>query len=385
MTSFEFENELRLALRQAAQREMQRSRLARSIATTRSALVVTRRSLVPATAVLATMIALGLAAVLLTFGHSRPEPVRPPEIIARLALGDSLGTAVGAYGSVWIDDRGGNRLLRVDPANHRVTARIPVSDDVFMAPARGSVWALVATPAPASSFPTSSLIRIAPRTAEVTARMSFRTPAGDPFWGLALAADDQSIWILGTTKAWHNSGRLGVLRIDPRTGRATTLIPLPGTWDSDGIALRDGVLSAITFDPQQRVLRYDALTGTKILDRQIALPDPQGDPSPGTFGFVGNTLVATIRGGLAGIDPSTGRVLWRRPLGQGVSAWTEAGGRIWAVVQTGATDRVVAVEPRHGRLVTGANLAEVGTAGIATAGHELWITTGGGKAVILER
>jgi streptogramin lyase len=384
MAGFEFETRLRLALREAAEREAERGRAGRAVARSRSTWVVTRRSFVPAAAaVLGTLLALAVATVFLTRSGPR-EAVHPPEVVARFALGESLGGTVGADGSVWVADTGPDRLLRVDPDSRRVTVRLPIEGDVAMAPAGGTLWAVnEGTPGPATDF-RDLLLRIDPRSDEVT-RLRLRTPSGAALGGVGLAADQDSVWILGTTVSWHNNDSLGLMRLDPQTGRATVAFVLPGKWGRVGIALRRDGLWAITAD--DRLLRYDAHTGEKISETRLDLPGSgrDADPAPGHLQFAGDTLVTSTPGGLAGIDPYAGRVVWRRHLGATVNAWTEAGGVVWAVVSPDGPDRLVAVEPHDGQVATSVGLDTFGAAGIASVGDELWITTPGGEAVVLQR
>ncbi len=384
MAGFDFENRLRLALREAAKQEMQRSRVARTVATGRSALLVTRRSLVPAAAaVLGTLLALAVATLFLTLSGSERETVSPPKVVARLALADSLGAPVGAYGSVWVADTGQDRLLRVDPDSRRVTARLPVQGDLGLAPLDDTLGALSGQfPPPRNEF-RGLLLRIDPRSDEVTARIPLRTPSGEPFAGLDLAADQDSVWILGTTARWHNDDSLGLMRLDARTSRVTAAFALPGGWGRAGIALRDDGLWAITAD--HRLLRFDAGTAEKLSEARLDLPlgDQDLDPTPGIIRFVGETLVTSTPGGLAGIDPYAARVAWRRHLGQSVHGWTEADGLIWATVSRQGPDRLVAAHPEDGRVATSVELGAFGSAGIASLGGELWITTAGGEALVL--
>jgi hypothetical protein len=386
MAGFDFESRLRLALREAAKQEMQRGPVARTVATGRAALLVTRRSLVPAAAaVLGTLLALAVATLFLTLSGSERETVSPPKVVARLALGDSLAGTVGAYGSIWVTDTGPDRLLRVDPDSRRVTVRLPVEGDVAMAPAEGALWALnKGTAGPAPDF-RDLLLRIDPRSDEVTARPRLRTPSGAALGGLDVAVDRDSVWILGTTVSWHNDDRLGVLRLAPQAARATVAFALPGGWGRVGIALRSDGLWAITAD--DRLLRYDAHTGEKLSETRLDLPASGRDrePAPGRLQFAGDTLVTSTPGGLAGIDPYAGRVVWRRHLGGGVNAWTEAGGLVWAVVSPQGPDRLVAVEPHDGRVATSVGLDTFGANGIASLGDQLWITTAGGEALVLRR
>jgi sugar lactone lactonase YvrE len=386
MAGFDFETRLRLALREAAEREAERGRAGRAKARGRSTLVVTRRSFVPAAAaVLATLLALAVAMALLTSSGSEREALHPPEVVARFALGDSLGGTVGTYGSVWVADTGPDRLLRVDPDSRRVSARFPVEGDVAMASAGETLWALnEGAPGPATDF-RDLLLRIDPRSNEVAARLPLRTPSGADLGGVDLAADRDSLWILGTTASWHNDDRLGVMRLAPQAARATVAFALPGGWGRVGIALRSDGLWAITAD--DRLLRYDAHTGEKLSEIQLDLPVSRRDrePAPGHLQFAGDTLITSTPGGLVGIDPDAGRVVWRRHLGGAVDAWTEAGGLVWAAVSPQGPDRLVAVDPHDGRVATSTGLDSFGAAGIASVGDQLWITTAGGEAIVLQR
>lgn len=254
-----------------------------------------------------------------------------------------------------------------------------------MAPAGGTLWALnEGAPAPATDF-RDLLLRIDPRSDEVTARLRLRTPSGAALGGVGLAADQDSVWILGTTVSWHDNDALGLMRLDPRTDRANVAFALPGGWGRVGIALRSDGLWAITAD--DRLLRYDPHTGEKLSETRLNLPGSgrDADPAPGHLQFAGDTLITSTPGGLAGIDPYAGRVVWRRHLGGAVNAWTEAGGVVWATVSPQGPDRLVAVEPHDGQVATSVGLDVFGAAGIASVGDELWVTTAGGEAVVLQR
>lgn len=399
MAGFHFEERLRLELREAAQREMKSSASSRSAARARTLFETTRRSLAPAAAAgLATVLALALVAVILTRAGSDREAVHPPEIIARLALADSLGAAVSGHGSIWLGDKGERSLLRVDPESHRVIARLPVQGDPSMAPDGETLWVVTEKfPAAPTEFE-SQLLRVDPGSDEVAARLPLHVPSGESFAGFDLAADETSVWVLGTTGTWHGEDHLGVLRIDPGSGRVTTAFALPGGWGRVGIALRPDGLWAITDD--QRLLRFDARTGEQLSGGRLDLPRGSRAPAPaqlrldlprddrdpvrGQLQFAGDTLITSTRRGLAGIDPQQGRVVWRRQLGEGVTAWTEADGLVWAAVSQGP-DRLVAVDPGDGHVVTSVGLDAFGSAGVASIRDELWITTVAGDALVLRR
>jgi len=383
MTGFEFETTLRLALREAAEREAERGRAGRAAAGGRSTLVVARRSFVPAAAaVLATLLALAVATVFLTRSGSQGEAVHPPEVVARLALGEALGGTVGAYGSVWVAETRPDRLLRVDPDSRRVTVRLPVEGGVAMAPAGGTLWALHEWRA---SEDGDLLLGIDPGSDDITARLRLRTPAGAALYGVDLAADQNSLWVLGITESWHHFDSPGLARLDPQDPRATVAFALPGGWGRVGIALRRDGLWAITAD--DRLLRYDAHTGEKLSETRLDLPGSSrfAELASGQLQFAGDTLVTSTPAGLAGIDPYTGQVVWRRHLGVTVNAWTEAGGLIWAAISPQGPDRLVAVDPDDGQVATSVGLDSFGTTGIASVGDQLWVTTTGGEAVVLQR
>jgi len=329
-----------------------------------------------------------LVAVFLTRAGSDREAVHPPELVARLALADSLGDAVGADGSVWLDDKGGDRLLRVDPGSRRVTARIPVGGDAALAPAGETLWALYEQSTASPTDFRGQLLRVDARSNRVAARLALRTPSGEPFAGHDLAADRDNIWVAGTIRAWHDDDTLGLLRLDPRTGRATTVIELPRGWGRTGIALRAGSLWAITAG--QHLLRFDAGTGKLLSDDRLDLAADDREPQSGQLQFAGDTLITSTLGGLVGIDPYGGRVVWRRPLD--VNAWTVAYDLLWvtanplSVDRLGGADRLFALNPKDGRRVTtSVELDAFGTSDIASVRDELWITTAGGEALVLRR
>jgi streptogramin lyase len=384
MAAFNFEDRLRLALREAAERELQRGRTDRTVAKARRAFQTTRRSFAPAAAAgLATALALVVVVVFLTRAGSDREAVHPPEVVARLALADSLGGAVGAHGSVWLADTSGDRLLRVDPKSREVIARIPVEDDLAMAPVGEMLWVVSQSSSLTPRDFRSRLLRVDPGSNAVAARLPLRMPSGEPFAGFDVVADRESLWVLGTTETWHNKDQLGVMRVDAQTGRVTAAFPLPVGWGRVGIALRADGLWAITAD--QRLLRFDPRTGERLSEARLDLPPDDREPAPGQLRFAGETLITSTRGGLAGVDPYAGRVVWRRQLGQSVPAWTEADGLIWAVVSPHGSDRLVAVDPGDGHVATSVGLDAFGSASIASVRDELWITTVAGEALVLRR
>jgi len=79
---------------------------------------------------------LGLAVVLTACG-SAPAAAPP----AKVHVGLSASFVRAGAGSVWVTDRSGGRLVRVDPATGRIKAKIGIPDEPFgVALGAGSVW-----------------------------------------------------------------------------------------------------------------------------------------------------------------------------------------------------------------------------------------------------
>jgi streptogramin lyase len=373
MAGFEFEARLRLGLREAAEREQRRGRLARFVAAGRSLLPGIGHSALPAAAVTATVAAAIAVATIFMMSETDQRPVAPPEVVAEFTVADSLGETVAAYGSVWMNDTSRADLVRVDPDSRRVTARLPVRGQVSMTSGAGSLWALQEGSFPGGYEFHGPLLRIDPGTGEVTARIPLRTPAGQPFAGDEVLAARDAVWV---------GGLHGALRIDPRTDRVTEAIALPGDYVSSDFALWRGGLWALTADG--RLLRFDPSTGAKLSEVRLALP-------PATRGLqtAGDALITTVSGGLGGlarIDPYSGRVLWSRRLGQSLDTYrTEAGGLIWARSSGRVRDRLHALDPDTGRVLTSLELHDFSGAGIAAVDDELWLSTVGGGVVVLRR
>jgi outer membrane protein assembly factor BamB len=369
MAAFEFEARLRLQLREAAEREQQRGRLARSVVGGRALLPSIGRSALPAAAVAATVAAaVAVAAFFLTSG-SEQRAVAPPKVVAKLTLADSLGSTVAAYGAVWMTDTSRDEVLRIDPESRDVTARLPVHGEVALAAGAGALWALQEGSPSGGDELHGPLLRIDPSTNRVTARIALRAPGGQAFTGFEVLADGEHVWV---------GGLGGALRVDPEANRVTDALSLPGDLVNTSFVLWRGGLWALTAD--SRLLRFDARTGATLGEIPVVLSEVAFP-----LGAAGDALVAGLPGGLARIDPDTGHPLWRRQLGQRVSAATTAGGLIWARASGQVSDRLAAVDPDTGHVVTSVELDDFGGSGMAAIDDELWLSTTAGNVVVLQR
>jgi streptogramin lyase len=368
MAGFEFEARLRLELREAAQREQRRGRVARVVAAGRSLLPAIGHSALPVAAVAATIAAAIAVAALFLLSGTEQRAVAPPEEVAEFAVADTLGGSVAAYGSVWMNDTTRAELLRVDPDSRRVSARLPVRGEVSVASGAGSLWALQEGSFPARFHFRGPVLRIDPSTNEVTARIPLRTPAGQPFEGIEVLSAGDAVWVAGPS---------GALRIDSRTNRVTRAIAPPGGDVGSDFALWRGELWALTADG--RLLGFDSRTAAKLSEVPLALAQASRP-----LMTAAGALVTTVSGGLARIDPYSGRVQWSRHIGE-VQALTGAGGLIWARSSGRVQDRLHALEPKTGHVMTSIQLHDFSGAGIVAIEDELWLSTVGGRVVVFRR
>jgi outer membrane protein assembly factor BamB len=369
MASFEFEASLRMQLRKAAEREERRGPLARFAAAARALLPGVGHWVLPAAAVTATIAAaISLAAIFL-MSDSEQRPVAPPEVVAEFRVADSLGQTFAAFGSVWMADTTRDELLRVDPDTRRVIGRLPVAGELALGKSDDALWALQEGSARGGFGLHGPLLRIDPDTNQVTARIELGTVAGQPFAGYEVLDGREEVWVAGPS---------GAVRIDPRINRVTLTIAAPDQLVSAHFALLDGELWAITADG--RLLSFDTRTGRPASDVRLGLPEA-GDLGTGP----GGALIAATPGALARIEPYSGRVLWRSRLGQGVEVWAGAGGLIWTRSSGQVHDRLSALDPDTGEVLTRVELEDFGGAGLAAIDDELWLTTVGGNVVVLRR
>ncbi|HEX5979985.1 MAG TPA: PQQ-binding-like beta-propeller repeat protein [Thermoleophilaceae bacterium] len=369
MAAFEFQASLRMQLREAAEREQRRSPLARLAAAGRALLPGVGHSLLPAAAVAATIAATISVAAIFLMSDSAQRPVAPPEGVAELSVADSVGATFGAFGSVWMADTAREQLLRVDPDSRRVIGRLPVAGEVALGVGGGDLWALQEGRSRGGFALNGPLLRIDPSSNRVTARIALGAVAGQPFAGYEVLDGRDEVWVAGPG---------GALRIDARTNRVTQAVAAPDQLVSTHFALLDGDLWAITEDG--RLLSFDTRTGRTVSDVRLGLPEA-GDLSNGP----GGALIATAPGALARIEPYSGRVLWRTRLGPRVDVWTAAGGNIWVRSSGQGQDRLSALDPDTGRVLTRVELEDFGGAGLAAVDDELWLSTVAGNVVVMRR
>ena len=360
--SQDFTTRLRLELRAAALREERRGVLGRA------------RLTLPRPAVLATaaVAAALLIAVVLLGGidWQREQTITAPAVVASFPVADNLGTISAAYGSVWATDPSSDRILRVDPESHRVTARIDALPDPVVNTGAGAVWVVGFA---AQIDAPGEVLRIDPATARVTARTRLLTPDGRPFAAGDVQIVDGTPWITGAT---------GALRLDPSGKRITGYVPIQERDDDPfprGLAVtRDGLL-ALRRDG--RFERYDLETGRLTGVMPVRLPDARG------FGLSPRGPVwIDGEGRIALADPGDrGRIVWDTLPGNGAgSAPFAVGDTLWTHVTTeGEGDRLDAIDAATGEERSQTPLPEFGVAGITQVGDDLWLASQSGTITVV--
>ena len=219
--------------------------------------------------------------------------------------------AFGA-GSLWVaaGDRG---VLRVDPENGKVLARIPdVGAASYLAYGEGAVWA-----------PTTegAVARIDPETNKVVATIPVDCAQK------ALAVGEGSVWLACRDDK-------AVTRVDVRSNKQVAYIPT-GDAGAHDIAVTSGAVWVS--DTPNAVSRIDPKTNKVV----AVVPDVGGGIG---ITSAGGELWASDPSGIAQIDTRMNKVVRRIELGAGFYYGLERVGKIFWVSDANST-RVYRVEP----------------------------------------
>jgi outer membrane protein assembly factor BamB len=369
--SQDFTTRLQLQLRAAALREERRSAPQRWLAGARHGMPA------PGAAAAVALAAL-LVAVVVAVGGLRwggeDDAVSNPKVIGTVSLAENLGTISSGFGSVWVSDIDRQVLLRVDPRTRRVQAEIrtggdsnALGGDPIAAAGRDAVWAIARSPGTDGGH---RILRIDPETDRITARAALPDEQAPLVFDLQIV--DGRPWVLTPR---------GAIEIDPATGRPGRFVAIDPKADEDfpqWTIIADGQLWVLT--RSQRIDRYDLGTGEKGASLPVRLP--------GVFAAVPTPeglFLSGPDGELARVDETDGRVAWRRQVGNTSTLPLILEDRIWVHSSdvAGGRDRLVELDPRTGRVLSATGLPEFGIAWMTPVGSDLWITTPGGKVMIV--
>ena len=314
--------------------------------------------------VAAATLAVALLVAIVVVGGLRwggDEPVTAPRVVADVALADNLGAISSGSGAVWTVDTATNQILRLDPRTRRVQARVGIGGPGTVTAGAGAVWALTER----------RLLRIDPATNRITARTALRFPGGAPLSPIEVQILDGVPWVVGLE---------GALRINARDGRIESATRLqysePGPLfmaasdDSLWILRRASAWSATPWPPAGRPAscRSASPARSRCARRRTARSSSHArarSPAP-------TPATAASPGGASSAPPSASRCCAAPRSGS--TPPTPAG----ATASSSSTSpRVRSARRRRSR--SSASPAPT------LVGRQLWITTPGGRLMVLQR
>ncbi len=311
----------------------------------------------PAMAV-ATIVA-GAVAVLFAAGALSPAPTVRPGITTRVQIGGQPQDAVLAGGSLWVTDFGG-RVIRVDPRSGKVVERIAVGGHPqAIAAGDGAVW--VTSPSLRGGADRSLLSRIDPRTGRVVDRLRV-----DGYVD-ALAAGGGGVWLVDRHR--------GVLeRIDPLSGKTTSLVPLTAAGtvaiggDTLWVVSDDGTVATVDGDSPAARLRGVAI-GHGPLDNTLAA-DADG---AWVVGRGDGTLVRI----------QAGEVVSRIAVAHALGPVATGDGAVWVVSSDGGDYRLARVDPATEKVTATLDAGRSQPAALVATGRNLWLIARDGTASLV--
>jgi hypothetical protein len=260
---------------------------------------------------------------------------------------DNNRIAAGA-GAVWVGLKNGNALVRIDPADNRVVATIPIeqSPSGQIVVAGGYVW----------SSGERGLVRVDPRTNtvdRVIPRSVLGTGSADRVW-----VTSDAIWSCA-------SGTGVVRRSQLRTGRVVAEVQLPTTCFELAADTEDVWIGGISFEADQSWLHHvDARTNE--LTASLAIPDGGRLPVAGD----GAVWLDTVVGAMRITQDATGVLaIVGRPAGDVSFVSAFGSGAFWT---TRESEQVV-VRVDAGSLEVEEFAAGPGVNGVAVADGTLWV------------
>ena len=353
----DFVTRLGVALRDAADREERRRAPWRAFAIARA--TVPRLSPSPVLAAVIAGLVLAAAVYGLASFGSNDEAPAAPRVVTRVSPAGGLDMVVPAFGSAWLADTDSQTLLRMDPQTRRVTTRLPLGGRLSIAADKDAIWVGVT-----KSGGAFRLLRIDPRTNRIVARLGVPdVPGGSGFGGPVIVRGN--VWVVSAEAA---------MRIDPRDGHALAMVRTGRNgYATRSLAVVDGDLWVQVSD--SRLLRLDGATGRRKATFHVPDGNLVGD-------FTMNGLFVVDENALSRMDPRTFQVLWRTPI-TSIGTGVAAGGKLWVEAPDRQGDRVLTVDPRTGSVVDSVHVGAFGAQWMASVGSEVWMTTAGGRVIIL--
>jgi hypothetical protein len=356
----DFVTQLKLQLRDAAEREADRGPFRRAAATARA-------NGTGPLLVVAALAVVAVAAVLIAGQLSRKEtpPAREPalRVVTRLDLTSGGGSLALGLGAVWATDASRGEVLRVAPDSGRVLARIRTGGEPrAIAAGAGALWTY--------DFKSGRLLRIDPAAGRVTARLPLGLP---PDSDVAVAVLDGRVW---AADLWH------ALQIDPAGRRIDRRVSIGSAGLDAASGTSDG-RRFIVLRKDGAVVTFDGRTGAKL--SSIA-------PPVGMFRLAGAARYVISEfdeggadHGFSAIDRANGRTVWQRRISAVEVDQTIVSATTLWVHGTGTArgDTLWRIDANTGRVTGALGLPESGATALAAVGGRLWVLTPAGRLEIV--
>jgi hypothetical protein len=290
-----------------------------------------------------------------------PEPSTEPRIIKVLRIGGSPADGVFAYGSLWVTDYEGRRIVRLDPSARKVIGQVELDqgpDDI--AAGAGSLWLIGA----AEQHPIARLWRVDPARARVIDELDHP----DDFSTIAASAD--AVWL---------TAQPGFVRRIPATGGRERRIPvqLPNGVSTSGrsvwVVSQDGSVARIDAGSARIAHRWTRLAPSGDDDASDAIV---ADPRGAWLLSAGQGRILRLEG-----DAVT-KVLRINPPNEPILARAADG--LWVVpsAEPGRAS-IERIDPRTGLVTATVELGKHYPRALVPVRGGLWVVAGDGTVVLV--
>jgi YVTN family beta-propeller protein len=246
---------------------------------------------------------------------------RQNAVVARIKVPPGDAAAAGD-GAIWFSHPLDDTVSRIDPRTNRVVATIHVGlSPAGVAVSRGAVWV--------ANAGGPSVSRIDPATNAVVAKIRVGPDRACCSEHMSLIALPGAVWV-----AVPNANEL--VRIDPASNAITARVEIP--YPPCGYVVADRAVWSAGGGCGDVVARVD--TGTRTVTARV------DDPHPVGLGLAfGSVWVAVLGAGVVDrIDPSTGRLTARLPVGGKPVRLSVGFGSVWVNDDDGS---VLRIRPRR--------------------------------------
>jgi streptogramin lyase len=301
---------------------------------------------------------------------------RPLTVSTAVATGRHPAAVVAAAGSLWVTNDVDNTVARIDPVTGKVTGTIKLHGKGYPDPSvaiadGGALWVVAHT--------TGTLSRIDLKTRAVTAATAV------PGLALAIAVIDGSLWVpsFDPYKCSGNTCFSQLTRLDARSGRVTGRYTVESPT---GLAAGFGSLWIVNHR-SLTVTRLDPRTGkaTRVIPVRLGHETAFDGPLQVVAGLGAVWVSHPVQDVVTRIDPRTNEVAARVHLPRNtiLGGLAVGAGSIWAV----GPKQIFRIDPRTNAVVQSARIGKHpgsdfrGLRTLVVAGNSVWVTDGDADVV----